>query len=288
MSPTAPSRVPSSTLGLRAFDDALALAFADAARPTAAAARLRSSRPSSPLETVPCARTRRRARPPCVVARAEPRSTVAFARPPPSPRAARSTPRARVVPVLVVVAVADDDDRIAARAETADIASARRRARVAACGRTARRAAGRLRARRLVACAMPDGSVCRPARVVRARARHRVAPSTSLLDASRTMAKMRVRGARVVKRAMRKRWRARASRGARGGRRATRDAKASDGAIAAKPYERGRDDGTTRARWDARADVARAAARARGKNFMVALRAIEALDERSTDEKTRE
>lgn len=81
---------------------------------------------------------------------------------------------------------------------------------------------------------------------------------------------------------------ARATRGARGAARATRDAKASDGAIAAKPYGRRRDDGTTRARWDARADVARAAARSGEDNFMLAMRAIEALDERSTDEKTRE
>jgi hypothetical protein len=46
--------------------------------------------------------------------------------------------------------------------------------------------------------------------------------------------------------------------------------------------------GGTRARWDARADVARAAARSGEDNFMLAMRAIEALDERSTDEKTRE
>jgi hypothetical protein len=198
VSPTAPSRVPSSTLGRRAFADALALAFAAAARPTAAAARLRSSRPSSPLDAVPRARTRRRARVPSVVARAEPRSTVAIAPPPPSPRAARSPPRARVVLVLVLVAVDVDDDRIAARAETCDIARASP-ARVAACG--ARVGVGRFGGC-LVACVIPGGSVCRSPR---GEERHRAAPSTSLLDASRTMAKIRVRGARGGQREMRKR-----------------------------------------------------------------------------------
>ena len=54
----------------------------------------------------------------------------------------------------------------------------------------------------LVACVMPEGSVCRSPR---GEERHRAAPSTSLLDASRTMAKIRVRGARGGQREMRKR-----------------------------------------------------------------------------------
>jgi hypothetical protein len=53
-----------------------------------------------------------------------------------------------------------------------------------------------------VACVMPEGSVCRSPR---GEERHRAAPSTSLLDASRTMAKIRVRGARGGQREMRKR-----------------------------------------------------------------------------------